>query len=70
MELTTLGRYFHPRAKALLADARRLPALKCFVDGVPDERLSVEAQGGTLAQPMMAMAVVSGCSPMTDFNGM
>lgn len=32
-----------------VADARRLPALKCFVGGVLDESLSVEAQGGSLA---------------------
>jgi anthranilate phosphoribosyltransferase len=31
-----------------VADARRLPALKCFVQGVLDEHLSVEAQGGSL----------------------
>ena len=33
-----------------VADARRLPALRCFVGGQPDEGLSVEAQGGSLAQ--------------------
>ncbi len=33
-----------------VADARRQPALRCFVRGVPDEQLSVEAQTGTLAQ--------------------
>ncbi|HJV69199.1 DNA-binding protein YbiB [Ideonella sp.] len=32
-----------------VADARRLPALKCFVGGVLDESLSVEPQGGSLA---------------------
>jgi anthranilate phosphoribosyltransferase len=32
-----------------VADARRLPALRCFVHGQLDEALSVEAQGGTLA---------------------
>lgn len=32
-----------------VADARRLPALKCFVRGRLDDSLSVEAQGGTLA---------------------
>jgi anthranilate phosphoribosyltransferase len=31
-----------------VADARRLPALKCFVGGVRDDSLSVEAQGGSL----------------------
>jgi anthranilate phosphoribosyltransferase len=56
---TILGEFLAlTRATALLmrgtegepvADARRLPALRCFVGGVPDEALSVEAQGGTLA---------------------
>jgi anthranilate phosphoribosyltransferase len=32
-----------------VADARRLPALKCFVAGERDDALSVEAQGGSLA---------------------
>jgi len=32
-----------------VADARRLPALKCFVGGVLDDTVSVEAQGGSLA---------------------
>jgi len=32
-----------------VADARRLPALKCFVAGLRDDALSVEAQGGSLA---------------------
>jgi len=32
-----------------VADARRLPALKCFVRGRLDDALSVEAQGGSLA---------------------
>ena len=41
-----------------VADARRLPALKCFVRGQLDDRLSVEAQGGTLAQlPELPMAI-------------
>ncbi|ASM76773.1 glycosyl transferase [Vitreoscilla filiformis] len=31
-----------------VADARRLPALKCFVQGHLDEVLSIEAQGGSL----------------------
>jgi anthranilate phosphoribosyltransferase len=31
-----------------VADARRLPALKCFVAGERDDALSVEAQGGSL----------------------
>jgi anthranilate phosphoribosyltransferase len=31
-----------------VADARRLPALKCFVAGQMDDTLSVEAQGGSL----------------------
>jgi anthranilate phosphoribosyltransferase len=31
-----------------VADARRLPALKCFVGGVLDESHSVDAQGGSL----------------------
>jgi anthranilate phosphoribosyltransferase len=31
-----------------VADARRLPALKCFVGGLRDDSLSVEAQGGSL----------------------
>jgi len=47
----------HTQATALLlrgtegepvADARRLPALKCFVKGALEEALSVEAQGGSL----------------------
>jgi anthranilate phosphoribosyltransferase len=33
-----------------VADARRLPALKCFMNGEPSEALSVEAQSGPLAQ--------------------
>jgi len=33
-----------------VADARRLPALRCFVDGIPDDTLSVEAQGGSLLE--------------------
>lgn len=32
-----------------VADARRLPALKCFVAGLRDDALSVEAQAGSLA---------------------
>ena len=32
-----------------VADARRLPALKCFVNGLRDEGLSVEGQAGSLA---------------------
>ena len=32
-----------------VADARRLPALKCFVGGQLDDSLSIEAQGGSLA---------------------
>lgn len=31
-----------------VADARRLPALKCFVQGRLDDALSIEAQGGSL----------------------
>lgn len=37
-----------------VADARRLPALKCFVAGQLSEALSVPAQGGTLA-PLPAL---------------
>ena len=37
-----------------VADARRLPALKCFVAGQLSEALSVPAQGGTLV-PMPAL---------------
>lgn len=33
-----------------VADARRLPALRCFVHGIPDDTLSVEAQGGSLLE--------------------
>ena len=33
-----------------VADARRLPALKCFVRGRLDDALSIEAQGGSLAE--------------------
>ncbi|MBT9596732.1 MAG: DNA-binding protein YbiB [Vitreoscilla sp.] len=41
-----------------VADARRLPALRCFVDGVPDDTLSVEAQGGSLlAVPDLPAAI-------------
>jgi anthranilate phosphoribosyltransferase len=56
---TSLGEFLTlTRATALLmrgtegepvADARRLPALRCFVGGVLDEALSVDAQGGSLA---------------------
>jgi anthranilate phosphoribosyltransferase len=41
-----------------VADARRLPALRCFVGGVPDDALSVEAQGGSLlAVPDLPAAI-------------
>jgi anthranilate phosphoribosyltransferase len=33
-----------------VADARRLPTLKCFVDGVLDESLTVEGETGSLAK--------------------
>lgn len=33
-----------------VADARRLPTLKCFVDGVLDEALTVEGESGSLAK--------------------
>lgn len=44
MSLTTLGRYFHPRAKALLADARRLHD---EASGVASGRTGVVAIGYT-----------------------
>jgi anthranilate phosphoribosyltransferase len=33
-----------------VADARRLPTLKCFVEGTLDETLTVEGEGGSLAK--------------------
>jgi len=33
-----------------VADARRLPTLKCFVNGVLDEQLTIEGEGGSLAK--------------------
>lgn len=41
-----------------VADARRLPALKCFVRGRLDDGLSVEAQAGSLSQlPQLPEAI-------------
>lgn len=41
-----------------VADPRRLPTLKCFVDGVLDEALTVEGESGSLAKlPDLPLAI-------------